>query len=334
VFRPGRLGIVVVAALVWFAPAGASAIPIPNNCWYTTRLSPGGFGSIPANLPAFELWPSLAHGNPQRSIDDYGIQMRDRSGALIPITVEAQRAESYLIRPHAELPTGTVTLTLLEDCPNSGSRRLTEPVRTDHIYRVTPAVPFPTRIGTLDAQVIGYRTYPFDCPQITAKIRLVVQPSREAEAFRPALVLTLYTPEGLDLQLWPEKNLPGYGTFEYETEAACRDATGNSVAKSLEIRGQLSGASQTIEPLHATVNIDCTPRPLPGAEEFCAGASAPTGPPADAGVDPRGSGTSPSRSEGDAGGGCHVGPADLGAPTSPLVLALGAIALRLARRRR
>jgi MYXO-CTERM domain-containing protein len=338
VFTPGRLAILVIAVVVWAAPVVASAIPIPNNCWHPTRLSPGG-GTIPANLPAFRLWPSVTHGNPPRSIDDYGIELRDPSGALIPVTVAAQGVESYLIKATAELPTGFVKLSLLEDCTNPGGPRLTAPVRTDHIFSVNPALPFPTRIGTLDAQVTGYRTYPFECPRITAQIRLQIQPSREAQAFRSALVLTLQTEAG-DLDLWPE-TMPGYGTFERETEAACRDATESSVSKSIEIRAQLPGASRAIEPLRATVNIDCTPRQLPGAADDCAGASPPAGPPADAGADPRSSdastarpdgGASTARSDSGAGGGCQVGPADPGG-LAPM-LALAAIAGRLARRRR
>jgi hypothetical protein len=251
-----------------FAPR-ALASPALHICTEAVSIIPAAGSTIPANVPAFRIWRGQSYGVGLRPIESLQFELRDASGALWPLNVESQGEESHRLVPRPGLAPGEVVLSFLDECSKGEYMpKVTPAVRNDaHRYTIVAPSPFPTRLGALQARVIGY-----DIQQtangdelVFGQVRFQLDPTPELAAFRPLLELELIHPDGFALRLWPEPE-PKSGRFEFQSGIACFDQLGKMLAgkkrETFGLRARLPGVTQSIEPMSVTLEVDCSKREL------------------------------------------------------------------------
>ena len=304
-------------------------------CNLPATVRPAGGAVVPANLPAFAFRGAEYSGIAPRPIEWYQIELRPAGGAALAVTIEAGERGAYLVRPQQELPAGELIFSYLDDCPPYFlPSRLVPPMRNDRTtFQVAPASALPTELGLATLRWVSYSPEYTCGPHTSATVVVDVEPSAEALAFAPALILDARAASSPYLQesvAFDEIRR----VFRVNLSGRCDRVPGQLLGRgvnTVEIHAVVLGSTVTIAPAGLSIDLDCEEGADAGAGgAFCVDASSPPPAPApDSGTrDARLEATPAAPPEPAGGCGCRSGG---GGPAAADLLWAGLLAGGLAR---
>jgi hypothetical protein len=246
------------AALVLAAtrPAGAC---LPADC--SESPSPIDNTVLPAGTMAL---PGSATG------------LVDAAGNAVPFTQADDERTYFFVRLDGPLPEGDYQLRLPDQCDKSGKSEVSHP------FRVGPAAPAPSLIGTLRAErqeTPEYKTNN-DCdsshPQLVSAA-LAFEPSAELRPYLPLTRLWIT----VDGALWSSTSFGAEARSLRTVSAACgatpETRAGYSASQAsdfvapghheIQLHAKIAGADQELPPLTLAVDLTCPPPAAADAAE-------------------------------------------------------------------